>query len=411
MSISALNQSQQAALELLETRENIFLTGAAGTGKSFLLRHYLRNQTHPILASTGAAAILIGGRTFHSFFGLGIMEKGLQSTIERALANKRLVKRLKTTHTVVIDEISMISGITLQAAETIARKARGNTTPWGGIRIIAVGDFAQLPPVNPYSSEKEWAFLNSVWDQSEFKPIVLGETMRTTDADFLEVLGYIRVGIVNAKVIRFLESKVSPPNAEFDGTRLFSRKDDVERFNLQQLQKMRGNEQTFTTIYRGKEAEVEKFKRNAPIPEVLLLKEGALIMLRQNDPAGHWVNGSLGHIRKMKELELTIELMEGRIVKVARTDFTLLDAEGHPVVTASNFPVTLAWAITIHKAQGTTLQKCRMDLRRLWEPGQAYVALSRMQSSDGLFLEGWGPESIITDPTVTEFYRSFQYDS
>jgi len=160
-----LNAEQTEALEILKSQGNIFLTGAAGTGKSFLLKQFLREATDeeiPILASTGAAAILVGGRTFHSFFGLGIFEGGISATIERAVENKRLVKRINETDTFVIDEVSMLSGPTLRAAETIARRVRKNSRPWGGMRVIAVGDFAQLPPVNPFSQTKEWAFLDEV---------------------------------------------------------------------------------------------------------------------------------------------------------------------------------------------------------------------------------------------------------
>src|SRR5580692_8837694 len=133
-----LNSDQQTALQILNKDGNVFITGAAGSGKSFLLRHYLRGKTFPILASTGAAAILVGGRTFHSFFGLGIMQGGLEATVQRALTNKKLVRRLKKTQGVVIDEVSMLSGATLRAAETIARKAREQESPWGGLRVVAV---------------------------------------------------------------------------------------------------------------------------------------------------------------------------------------------------------------------------------------------------------------------------------
>src|SRR5262245_52435234 len=175
-----LNADQEQALEALQGTGNVFLTGAAGSGKSFLLRHYLRDrdpELFPVLATTGAAAILVGGRTFHSFFGLGIMEGGERATVERALRNRRLVRRLKKTEAVVIDEISMLAGTTLRAAEQIAREARGNTRPWGGLRVVAVGDFCQLPPVNAWGSGKEWAFLDPTWTKSEFEPAILREIM------------------------------------------------------------------------------------------------------------------------------------------------------------------------------------------------------------------------------------------
>lgn len=405
-----LNAEQTEALEILKGQGNIFLTGAAGTGKSFLLKQFLREATDeeiPILASTGAAAILVGGRTFHSFFGLGIFEGGISATIERAVENKRLVKRINETDTFVIDEVSMLSGPTLRAAETIARRVRKNSSPWGGMRVIAVGDFAQLPPVNPFSQTKEWAFLDEVWDQSEFTHVVLGEIMRSSGEKFLRVLGHIRDGAVNDEVTKFLNSRATDLPEIFDGTRLFARKDNVERYNMQHLENLEGESTAFITIYSGKAREIENFKKNAPIPDVIHLKEEALVMLRQNDPERRWVNGSLGHIKEIGEEKLVIELLKGRVIELEKADFTLLDADGTPVVTARNFPISLAWAVTIHKAQGSTLDKIWVDIRRLWEPGQAYVALSRVTDPNELWVEGWDARSIFTDPAVRDFHKSY----
>lgn len=403
-----LNHEQKEAIKILQSSENIFLTGAAGSGKSYTLRQFLKEPIQrgyfPILASTGAAAILVGGRTFHSFFGLGILEGGISATVERAVQNKNLNRRLKNTPGVIIDEVSMLSGKTLSAAEMIARKIRGNSSPWGGMRVIAVGDFAQLPPVNPYGSEKDWAFMDEVWEASQFVPVILTQVMRTTDPVFLQVLNYIREGIVNEPVRKFLSERTRAPSANFQGTRLFARREEVERYNLNCLSKLKSSVHTFQTQYQGKEAEIEKFKKNSPIGDVIQLKMGALVMLRQNDPDGDWVNGSLGHITQITDHELSIELLEGDKIRVKPVEFTLLNADGNPVVTAKNFPVSLAWAVTIHKAQGTTLDKALLNLKYLWEPGQAYVALSRLKSSDGLFLEGWSPSSIITDPLVSNFH-------
>lgn len=201
-----LTPSQERAFEVLTaTDDNVFLTGVAGSGKSFLIGRFLRHldepaklqkdstqlsKRFPILASTGAAAILVGGRTFHSFFGLGILEGGVSATVDRAVKNTRLCKRLNTTDGVVIDEVSMISGTVLRAAEAICRKARSSSRPWGGLRVIAVGDFAQLPPVNPHwnpggglapQALRDWAFLDEAWATGQFVPAVLPETMRTSE--------------------------------------------------------------------------------------------------------------------------------------------------------------------------------------------------------------------------------------
>jgi len=406
-----LSPSQDRALKLLEGKSNLFLTGAAGTGKSTLLRQFLKNRgpkTHPVLASTGAAAILVGGRTLHSYFGLGILEGGVEKTVERAVKNKRLVKRLEECDTVIIDEISMISGPTLHAAERIARKARGNSTPWGGIRVIAVGDFSQLPPVNPYGTLKEWAFLDETWERTDFAPALLTEIVRTKDREFLEVLGQVRHGKITAQVREFLDHCQRRDRDEFAGTRLLPRREDVDRYNYTKLEAMKDKVRSFETEYKGKEAEIEKFRRNSPIGDVIHLKKNALVMIRQNDPDGRWVNGSLGHVTSIAEDRINVELLNGYDAEISKVDFTLLDAEGNAVVTATNFPLALAWAVTIHKAQGTTLDSIWLDLRRLWEPGQAYVALSRARASKGIILEGWDERSIVADSMVQNFYRSLE---
>jgi hypothetical protein len=434
--------SQQRAFEVLTgTEDNVFLTGVAGSGKSFLINRFFRHldeaaklqpkaekgdkqagRGFPVLASTGAAAILVGGRTFHSFFGLGILEGGVSATIERAVNNSRLCKRLNTTDGVVIDEVSMISGTVLRAAEGICRRARKSQAPWGGLRVIAVGDFAQLPPVNPHWNTsqgdrgglgsgmaaaplRDWAFLDPAWGDAMFVPAVLPETMRTSEPELLHALNCVRSGRLDPKTAQFLNSRCVPPPGDFDGTRLFGRRVDTERFNLEKLGQIAEKLETFNTVYTGKDKSIEDFKKNAPVPECLQLKEGALVMIRQNDPEGKWVNGSTGHLRKISKDKLGIELVSGRDIELEPTTFQMLDAEGLPVASATNFPVNLAYAMTVHKAQGATLERMCVDLRGLWEPGQAYVALSRARGAGGLFIEGWNARSIIVDPVVEAFHR------
>lgn len=402
-----LTSEQREAEALLKGSGNVFLTGAAGTGKSHLIRIFLKDRSAdvcPVLASTAAAAILIGGRTFHSFFGIGIVEGGAEATLARALRNRKLAARLKKAKTVVIDEVSMLSAPHFRLAEEVARRVLGSSAPWGGLRVIAVGDFAQLPPVNVHARTREWAFLDPVWERSGFQSVYLREIVRTRDEAYLKVLSDIREGRVTPEVRDFLNSRVREADQEFQGTRLFARRDSVENFNLARLAELEGSVQSFETEFSGKVADVEKFKKNVPIPEVLRLKPGALVMFRQNDNEGRWVNGTLGTVNRIDDDVLTVALLSGRTVEAERTDFTMLDADGQPVAKASNFPVQLAWALTIHKSQGATLDRMHADVRGLWEPGQAYVALSRVSSPSGLTLDAWSEKSIFMDPDVRAFY-------
>ncbi|MDR3607171.1 MAG: PIF1 family DEAD/DEAH box helicase [Oligoflexia bacterium] len=412
MEKSALNSCQLAALELLSRNDNVFVTGIAGSGKSFLIRHFLRNFDQddcPVLASTGAAAVLVGGRTFHSFFGLGIMQGGLEATIERATSNKRVVRRLEKTKKIVIDEVSMLSGLTLRAAEEIAREARGSDLPWGGMQVIAVGDFAQLPPVSQ-SGIRDWAFLDPAWERSHLSYAMLKTSMRTQDEEFLSILNSVRRGHVDEKVKAYLDARVASEATqnEFEGTRLFPHRETVERFNLSRLEAVQSPLHEFVTEYFGEPKFVEDLKKSGPLPEVLRLKKGAWVMLRQNDPMQRWVNGTLGRIESIDadRKKLRVSLMEsGYTVEIERCTFNLLDAEGKEVASSFNFPVNLAYATTIHKSQGMTLDRVLVDLRNLWEPGQAYVAMSRVKTGAGLSLTGWTRSSIKMDAAVANFYQ------
>lgn len=408
---AALTSCQTKGLDVLERQGNVFLTGAAGTGKSFLLQRYLSGkftENFPIVASTGAAAVLVGGRTFHSFFGLGILEGGPDATVTRALRSGKLINRLNRACCVIIDEVSMLSGTTLKTAETVARRARGGSEPWGGLRIIAVGDFAQLPPVTPDNKGKDWAFLHPVWQESDFQPALLSTVMRTQDIEFLTILNFVREGIANDQVHAFLNRRITASTEHEEGTRLYPHRAQAEAYNLRRLEAIQHPLRSFKTQYAGKEKFIEAAQKVVPIPETLLLKKGALIMMRKNDITGglHYVNGSLGYIQEITDDSLEIKLFSGEEIEVGKEKFSYLDGDGNEVIAAWNFPVTLAWATTIHKAQGASLDRMIVDLYALWEPGQAYVALSRVRSGSGLLIERWSPASILAEPLVTQFYNT-----
>ncbi len=394
---------EQAFSYLSEGYENLFVTGGAGTGKSFLIRHFLRSSEEkiPVLASTGAAAILVGGRTFHSYFGLGIMQGGPELTFQNALQNKRLKKRLRKNSTIIIDEVSMLSASTLDTAERIARALRGADEPWGGLRVICVGDFAQLPPISQ-SRQKEWAFLGEAWASSGFRTFELKEVMRTEDEVFMRVLGDVRLGKASIRVNQYLndrKGRIPPENA----THLFPRRDQTFKFNLERLNEINEPSHIFETEYEGDSRYQERLRRDAPIPEILELKVGALVMLRMNDPKQRYVNGTTGKIVDIKPDIIVIET-ETRRLEIEKFTFTVQDEEGAEVAGATNFPINLAYASTIHKIQGSTLDHIHVDLSALWEPGQAYVALSRVRRGGDVTVKRWTEKSIIADPMVKDFY-------
>jgi len=408
--LDALNPDQKQALELLSSGENIFLTGGAGCGKSYVVRHFMKDvipKQMPILASTGAAAVLLGGRTFHSFFGLGIMEGGFEATFQRVSNDKRLLKRLSEVEGVILDEVSMIPGEALRLAETLSRVARKSDLPWGGMRMIAVGDFAQLPPVTR-TGKRDWAFQSEAWGQSGFIPYKLTHNERIQDESYLSVLNKVRVGTVDSEVRSFLDAHQFEHDDTDLATRLFSRRDQSLTYNLERLGDIESEEVMIPSIYFGSEKHQEMLMKQGPVPVQLQLKVGAEVMFIQNDPQKRWVNGTRGTVVSIEDDKIVVEKRQGRDVTAEKQQFSYLDADGQIVASVIQFPLTLAYATTIHKSQGATLDELWCDLSNLWEPGQAYVALSRLRYSRGLKILKWSPNSIKVDPFVRQFYSTME---
>jgi len=408
--LDALNPDQKQALELLSSGENIFLTGGAGCGKSYVVRHFMKDvipKQMPILASTGAAAVLLGGRTFHSFFGLGIMEGGFEATFQRVSNDKRLLKRLSEVEGVILDEVSMIPGEALRLAETLSRVARKSDLPWGGMRMIAVGDFAQLPPVTR-TGQRDWAFQSEAWSQSGFIPYKLTHNERIQDESYLSVLNKVRVGTVDSEVRSFLDAHQFEHDDTDLATRLFSRRDQSLTYNLERLSDIESEEVMIPSIYFGSEKHQEMLMKQGPVPVQLQLKVGAEVMFIQNDPQKRWVNGTRGTVVSIEDDKIVVEKRQGRDVTAEKQQFSYLDADGQIVASVIQFPLTLAYATTIHKSQGATLDELWCDLSNLWEPGQAYVALSRLRYSRGLKILKWSPNSIKVDPFVRQFYSTME---
>ncbi|MCO5112586.1 MAG: PIF1 family ATP-dependent DNA helicase [Bdellovibrionaceae bacterium] len=406
----SLNAEQSDALYHLSSHQNVFVTGAAGSGKSFLIKYFQKQLTKPlpIVASTGAAAVIVGGCTFHSFFSLGIMKGGLEKTIERALKDKRLLKRLKKTSAIIIDEISMIDPEAFYAAEQICRYALDPDLPFGGLKIIAVGDFFQLPPVQK-AGHRFWLFQTTVWKQMDFKVIHLQEIMRTQDTDFIQALNYIRFGICNEYVHDFFSSKGLTNTKDFEGTVLFGHRYKVDEFNQHKLAQIPGSIFTYNTevsIKKKSTLTEERVMQMSPLPPSIQLKKGALVMIRKNHPDGLYVNGTLGHVKDLTSEDVTVKTLEDQVFIFSKDEFEILNADNEVSATITNLPLTLAWASTIHKAQGASIDRVCVDLSGFWEKGQAYVALSRAKSSEGLFVNNWDPKYIRADSRVSQYYET-----
>lgn len=405
-----LTAGQKQALDLLNSKSNIFLTGAAGTGKSELIKRFLMSNRCRFgtggvfaVASTGAAAMLLRGSTFHRFFGLGLCSGELSDIVDKGAKSSSVIRRLRECTALVIDEISMLSGFVLEAAEQIARRVRKSELPWGGIKIIAVGDFAQLAPISN-GKITDWAFLHPIWEWSDLTTVYLTEVVRTSDASYIEILGHVRKGNMNESVYSFLNTRPVPPD-NFEGTRLYPRRAEVDAYNSRKLVGLPDKLHHIPTGFSGDSMYWKSLASSMQIPELLEIKAGAMIMLLRNDMAGRYFNGSLGIVEHIEDGNITVSLLSGDIVDVAHANFDYCDERGLVLATATNFPIKLAWASTIHKAQGISVDRISVSLTSLWEAGQAYVALSRSRSLGGLYVEAWDERSVIADTSVMEFYR------
>lgn len=402
-------KQSEALNKLLFTRDNIFLTGDAGSGKTYLIRKYISESTTPIgvTASTGVAATLLGGTTVHSFFGIG---KGGVKAYDEALKNRRAKLRIRSCNTLVIDEISMLGKSILELIDRVARTVRENPdSPFGGIRVIAVGDFNQLCPV-----DDDWAFNSKLWES--FFPVYLTDQYRSSDTELIECLKDIREGKIYSETKTFLDKcKENNPKGT---VKLLSRNISVEEFNVAKLDKLKSKLFSFQTKYKwankNKKGNYYEHQRNFPIGPELRLKIGAQVMIRRNayDREGrvNYVNGDLGKVEDIdNEVIYVKRYNDNAVIPLGITEFTIDDPlDGEPIISAFNFPLMLSWATSIHKSQGQTLQRVSMDLSKCFAPGQFYVALSRAADSKNLHIEDWRSRSILVDKQVLEFYNGLQ---
>lgn len=409
--IKTLNPIQKKALkELVNGKSNLFLSGLPGAGKSHVIKLYREivkqttQETIPMLASTGAAAVLVKGVTFTSFFGLGILAGGVDNTVANAMKNYTVVERIIFNNTIIVDEVSMISAEFLKAANLLCQKVRKNKKFMGGIRVIMVGDFFQLGPFSD-NEKPSWAFLGACWKQGKMKNIHLTQVMRTQDKTFLEVLSKVRVAKIDAKVKKFLNQKLWKKKIEdFDGTILFSRLHEVETYNQKKLSAIKEVLHTSKTQYVGDNFAIERMKETLVVGEEIQYKRGALVMFRVNNQSEGYINGTLGHIVSISPDVLGIKKLDGQVIQLKKHIFEYCNGNGEVVAKAKNFPIILAWAVTIHKAQGTSLDKALISLDRLWLHGQAYTALSRMTNVQGLAILNWTPGSFIVDKKVVKAF-------
>jgi ATP-dependent DNA helicase PIF1 len=393
------DEFKEALSRLEAAEEHVFITGRAGTGKSTLLRHFIANTKRRavVLAPTGLAAVNVGGQTIHSFFKFP--PRVLQAGDVRLLtAQRRLFEHLDT---VIIDEISMVRADVLDAIDRSLRLNRGRAdTPFGGVQIVAFGDLFQLAPVvegelREYFSdafETPYFFSASVLNRCDWRLLELKRNYRQSkDPFFFELLSRLGRNEMTGEDLECLNSRLlEDPAAEAETVTLTSTNAAAEAMNLDHLARLPGEAVEYAANLKGNFEE-----GSSPAQAVLTLKPGAQVMLLRNDPDGRWVNGDVGKLERCDAAGLHVRIREERHVvtpvKWERIQYAYSPEDNQMVRkvkgTFQQFPVKLAWAITIHKSQGQTLERVRVDLGRgAFAHGQVYVALSRCQSLEGLHL-------------------------
>ena len=402
----------EAFRHALDAGRNVFLTGMAGTGKSTLLRGLIeeRGSAVTITASTGIAALNIGGLTLHRWSGMMLGPQEGQSDedyLDHLMEDKRFsvragFDRVRACELLVIDEISMLSGRTLDFLDFLCRRLRRCSAPFGGIQVVATGDLLQLPPVrkNP-AAPYDWVFLARAWQDAAFEVVHLTKVHRQEDAAFVGALSEFRFGRVTGHNARLLRSRVAKfPDANL--TRLFTHNAQVDKWNAYRLGEIDSELHVFNAELHGPEHQQEFLIKNLLTPQQLELKRGARVMFTVNSGEGGFVNGQTGIITDFSPGRVAVE-SDNRQFSVEPFTWAY-DSRDKRSATFRQFPLRLSFSVTIHKAQGLTLDSAYIDVRAAREPGQAYVALSRLRTLSGLHLKDWF-SGVFVSKAATDFYR------
>lgn len=402
--------NQKTALEILKRGHNVFLTGPAGSGKTYLLNQfikYLKSQgkSVAITASTGIAATHMDGRTVHSWSGMGIRGALTEYDLKKIARNAKTKNRVSRTKVLIIDEISMLGAIQLENVDKICRRFKEPFLPFGGMQVVLCGDFFQLPPVNRYlRPEIKFAFLSSVWNEMDLKICYLDEQHRQKDNLMLGALNDIRARKVTAKTRNLILSRENKAIAgSVRPTKLFTHNADADAVNDEELGKLKTKPFSYSMRSGGNKRLVELLKAGCLAPEKLILKKGAQVMFVRNNFDEGYVNGTLGTVVDFDETSKMpiVRTSKGQEI-LAEPETWAVEDYGETIARIMQLPLRLAWAITVHKSQGMSLDAAEIDLRKSFEYGMGYVALSRVRSLEGISLLGMNETALEVSPEIFE---------
>ncbi|NMF02762.1 AAA family ATPase [Bifidobacterium boum] len=420
---------QTDALRILNAGANVFLTGAPGAGKTYVLNQFVkqarqRGASVAVTASTGIAATHLNGQTIHSWSGVGVAQV-MTDTLLKQIKTRR-GKRIRATDILVIDEISMMHAWLFDMVDQACRAVRRSPEPFGGLQVVMSGDLFQLPPVSNTRRDRELVapppelvamreryakagrnpngFVTESLIWPELNPVVcyLTEQHRQDTGQLLDVLTDIRQGTVTDTDRQALDTRIGVEPAGDDvAISLYPNNRQADALNDSKLAQINEPEHRFEAESSGQVSLIKRLKSTMLAPEMLSLKVGAAVMALRNDTNQQYVNGSLGTVVDFvstTEGEYPmVDFENGHTVIMQPAAWEMMDGET-VLASVKQVPLRCAWAITIHKSQGMTLDRARMDLRRTFAPGMGYVALSRVESMDGLYLDGINERAFLVSP-------------
>ncbi len=404
---------QKEALKILEAGHNVLLTGPAGSGKTFLLNQYSaylkkKGIGVAITASTGIAATHIGGRTIHSWAGIGIKDSLSQRDLQSLAKKAYLKKQFEKTEVLIIDEISMLHAHRLDMVNQVCQVLKKNFLPFGGLQVVLSGDFFQLPPISPGNEEAEFVYKAKVWPEMDIRVCYLEEQHRQNDEKMTRILGSLRRDEVGAETVTLLQSRIKERPQGMSPVRLFTHNVDVDRINNHELDLIEAEPYVYHMTSSGDKKLVTTLQKSCLAPSDLVLKKGALVMFVKNkfkEERAVYVNGTTGVVVAFDEYNFPIvRLRSGEEIVVSPDSWTI-DDDDKVLARINQLPLRLAWAISVHKSQGMTLEAAEIDLSRSFGYGMGYVALSRLSSLAGLYLLGINDMAYKLDPQVFAFDR------
>lgn len=409
--------TQNTALTIMKLGHSVFLTGGAGTGKTFVLNEYIswcKRHRIPlaITASTGIAATHVGGATLHSWSGTGIKESLTDMDLDAISQKKNLYDRYTKTQVLIIDEISMLHAYRLDMVDKIARMFRGNSKPFGGMQVIMCGDFFQLPPISKdQNNARDFAFYSESW--KKINPVVcyLTRNYRQQEDSLSSILNSIRSNEVEDGIYDTFQDLLENPSSDFydhPHTKLYTHNEDVDRINASEYKKLNGKEVVYEMATRGKKQLVDAIKMNCLAHEVLRLRPGTQVMFIKNDLGKKYYNGTLGEVTGFEsDNSPIVKTLSGDIINV-QPDSWHIEDDGKILAEIKQLPLRYSWAITVHKSQGMTLDRAEMDLSKSFGFGMGYVALSRVRSISGLRLLGMSGSALAMHPDIIEFDKKLK---